>query len=95
MLRRIPVTDALLEHIIHNYWGNSFNFCAKLSIFKVIAVIALVTSATFAKETLYVGLFFLDAVCMSTCTHTHTETHHLWLTASVKTGSAIQATEIT
>lgn len=67
MFRRILVIDVLLEYIIYNYWGNLFNFCVKFFIFKVIVVIVLVIFVIFVKEILYVGLFFLDVVCMSIC----------------------------
>lgn len=95
MLRRTQVTDVLLEHIIHSYWGNSFNFFVKHSSVKAIASMGLVTSATFVKEIVYPGPFLLNAVCISTCTHIHTETHNLLLTASKKIVISIEAKEIT
>ena len=72
MLRRAQVTDALLEHIIHNYWENSFDFCVQSSSFKAIASVSLVTSGTVAKEIVYPGLFMLDGVCINTCTQKYT-----------------------
>ena len=65
MLRTKQVTYALLEHIIHKYWENSFDFWVQYLSFKAIASMSLVTSRTIAKELVYSGLL-LDAVCINT-----------------------------
>ena len=92
MLRTTQVIDALLEHIIHNYWENSFDFCVQYSSFKAIASVSLVTSGTLAKEIVYPGLFF--ARC-SMHKHMHTEIYHPWLNTSMETVSVIEDKEIT